>query len=292
MDSVVVGGVEIVPMLDAVGDLCELTHAYPDVPADAWEPYRPLYPELFAGTKWRLPVAVHLVRAKGTTVLVDTGVGPAGLWDFWAPEREGLLPEELERLGVHRDAVDVVFLTHLHVDHLGWNTDKSSDVFFPHARYVTHSDALAYALSKPNRPHIRRCVEPLADRFEPAEDGAELAPGVMVRVLPGHYPGHTGISVRSEGVRAELIGDLAPHPALLDQTAWAFAFDDVEQTSTRAGLVEDVLDTDCIVACGHYPGSGIGRVVRRGGRVIWEELGAARTSDPIARRNAETPRGA
>ena len=43
--------------------------------------------------------------------------------------------------------------------------------------------------------------------------------------------------------------------------------------------MEDVLDTDCIVACGHYPGSGIGRVVRRGGRVIWEELGVARTSD-------------
>ena len=82
----------------------------------------------------------------------------------------------------------------------------------------------------------------------------------MARVLPGHYPGHMGISVRSEGVRAELIGDIAPHPALLDQTAWAFAYDDVEQTSTRAGLVEDVLDTDCIVACGHYPGSGIGRV--------------------------------
>ena len=49
MDSVVVGGVEIVSALDAVGDLCELADAYPDVPGEAWEPYRPLYPELFCG---------------------------------------------------------------------------------------------------------------------------------------------------------------------------------------------------------------------------------------------------
>jgi glyoxylase-like metal-dependent hydrolase (beta-lactamase superfamily II) len=271
---VVVGGVEIVPVLDAVGDLCELAHAYPDVPADAWEPYRPLYPELFSGTRWRLPVAVHLVRSGGATVLVDTGVGPAGLWDFWAAEREGLLPAALDQLGVQREEIDVVFLSHLHVDHLGWNTDERSDVFFPRARYVTHPDALAFALARPDRPHIKRCLEPLLDRIKPASDGIELAPGVIARALPGHYPGHMGVSIRSEGERAELIADTVPHPALLDERAWVFALDDFEPTPTRAHLVEEVLDTDCVVVCGHYPGSGIGRVVSRDGRVVWEELTA------------------
>jgi glyoxylase-like metal-dependent hydrolase (beta-lactamase superfamily II) len=270
--SVVVDGVEIVPVLDAVGDLCELADAYPEVPAEAWESYRPLYPELFSGTQWRLPVAVHLLRANGTTVLVDTGVGPAGLWDFWSPEREGLLPDELDEIGVRREDVDVVFLTHLHVDHVGWNTDHRSVVFFPRARYLTHPDALAFALQRAERPHIVRCLEPLAERIELVEDGAELAPGVRARALPGHYPGHMGVSIRSGDARAELIADIAPHPALLDQPAWAFAYDDIEQTSTRAELVEEVLDTDCVVVCGHFPGSGIGRVVSRDGRVVWEEL--------------------
>ena len=62
-----------------------------------------------------------------------------------------------------------------------------------------------------------------------------------------------------------------PHPALLDRPEWVFAFDELDQTPTRAQLVEEVVDNDGFVVCGHYPGSGIGRVVTRDGRVLWEE---------------------
>jgi hypothetical protein len=62
-----------------------------------------------------------------------------------------------------------------------------------------------------------------------------------------------------------------PHPALLDRPEWVFAFDELEQTSTRTQLIEELADKDSIVVCGHYPGSGIGRVVTRDGRVLWEE---------------------
>ena len=61
-----------------LGDYDEL---YPDVPGESWEPYRALYPELFAGETWRLPCNSFLIRSAGTTILVDTGVGPPGLWD-------------------------------------------------------------------------------------------------------------------------------------------------------------------------------------------------------------------
>ena len=117
----VVGSVELVPLVDAVGLLGELDELYPGF--DDWEPYRALYPELFAGSQWRVPCTSYLIRSGGKSVLVDTGVGPAGLWG-WTPEREeGLLPA-LAAEGVALDEVDVVFLTHLHVDHVGWNTDR------------------------------------------------------------------------------------------------------------------------------------------------------------------------
>ena len=168
-----IGEVELLPIRDAVGLIAEYGEAYPDVPAAAWEPYRALYPELFEDESWRLPCMSYLLRTGDTTLLVDTGVGPPGLWG-WTAQSEGELPQVLQEHGVARGDVDIVFLTHLHIDHLGWNTDLDGVPFFPRARYVVHADALAFTRTRPELPHIRRCVEPLADRFETADADVEL----------------------------------------------------------------------------------------------------------------------
>ena len=264
---------ELVPLLDAVGVLGDLSSLYPDVTAAEWEPYRALYPELFAGTGWVLRCAAYLVRTGEATVLVDTGVGPAGLWKDWAVESEGALPGLLEELGIARNDVDVVFLTHLHVDHLGWNADAEGNVFFPRARYLVHGDAVAFALTQAERPHVRRCVAPLTDRFEKVEDGFEVLPGVTAFAAPGHYPGHLALRLRSAGEETILIADTAVHPALLDRPDWVYAADGDPAVcaETRRALLPELVDRDMLVACGHYPGSGIGRVVTRDGRVVWEE---------------------
>ena len=270
----VVGEIEVVPLHDAVGTLAELEQAYPDVGAEEWAPYRDLYPELFAGSRWRLPVKVYVLRSAGTTILVDTGVGPPGSFPLWRAEREGMLPAGLDELGIERGVVDLVFLTHLHIDHIGWTTGERGDVLFPNARYLVHREALAFARSNPDRPHIRRCVEPLVDRFELLDGDTELAVGVTAVVAPGHYPGHMGLRLRSNGAEAMMIADVAPHPALLDRPEWVYAFDDAPQTTTRAELIAELVDGDVLTICGHYPGSGIGHLVTREGRVVWEDASA------------------
>jgi glyoxylase-like metal-dependent hydrolase (beta-lactamase superfamily II) len=255
---------------DAVGLLAELSEVYPEVPEADWEPYRALYPELFRGPSWRLPCNAYLVRSGDTTILVDTGVGPPGLWD-WTAEEEGALPGALDELGVAPEAVDVVFLTHLHIDHLGWNTDLEGTPFFPRARYVVHSDAVAFARTRAELPHIRRCVEPLVDRFETVTADVELAPGVTAFVAPGHYPGHMALRVSSGGSEAVLLADIAVHPAMLDRPDLAYVSDVDGPTSieTRRRILPELVDRDVLTACGHYPGTGIGRVIRRDGRVVW-----------------------
>jgi len=268
-----VGDIELLVVPDAVGLLADYADVYPDVPDDAWEPHRALYPELFAGEAWRLPCRSCLVRSAGVTVLVDTSVGPPGLWD-WTAESEGLLPAALEELGLHRDEIDVVLLTHLHIDHIGWNADLEGKPFFPRSRYVVHRHALEFARTRPGLPHIRRCVESLVDRFERVEGETELAPGVRAFLAPGHYPGHMAVRLSSGGREAVLLADVAVHPALLDQPDWAYVsdLDPATAADTRRSLLPELVDRDVRVACGHYPGSGIGRVVTRDSRVVWEEL--------------------
>jgi len=274
--TVAVGGIEVVSILDAVGRLGGLGDLYPAVPGPAWEPYRDLYPSLFADDEWLLPCRCYLVRSDEATVLVDTGVGPPGLWTEWSAEVEGCLPSALDELGVGRDDVDVVFLTHLHIDHLGWNTDADGDVFFPRARYVVHRDAVAFARGRTELPHIARCVEPLLDRFELASGAIDLAPGISAYELPGHYPGHMGVRVESDESRLELLADTAVHPALLHEPDWVYAADGDPPTcaETRRRVVPGLVDEDVLVGCGHYPGSGIGRLVSRDDLIVWEEVPA------------------
>ena len=269
----VVGSVEIEPAFDAVGVLCQYAEAYPGVSDEDWEPYRRLYPELFAGSAWRLPCLSYVIRSEDTTILVDTAVGPAGLWEDWEPEREGLLPASLAAVGVAPDDVDVVFLTHLHVDHLGWNTDLDGAPLFPRARYVVHADALADVMSRPDRAHIRRCVVPLADRFEQVRGDMQLTSDVVAFESPGHAPGHMAVRVASEGAVATFVADVVPHPALLDRSEWVFAFDHdtAANGDTRVALVATLERSDGLVVCGHFPGSGIGRLVKRSGHVSWVE---------------------
>jgi glyoxylase-like metal-dependent hydrolase (beta-lactamase superfamily II) len=266
-----VGDIEVLPVLDALGSLGELSELYPDRTPEEWEPYRSLYPELFVGTSWRVPCTCYVLRTQDTTVLVDTGLGPPGAVD-WELEYEGGLPKGLRELGVGRDEIDVVFLTHLHIDHLGWNTDASGEIFFPRARYVVHQDALRFARDRSELAHIARCVVPLADRFETLGGAAELADGITAVPLPGHYPGHMGLRLAARGQEGFLIADAAVHPALLDRAEWSYVSDgDHERcVETRCALVDGLVDTEVLVVSGHYPGSGIGRVRLQEGRVVWE----------------------
>jgi glyoxylase-like metal-dependent hydrolase (beta-lactamase superfamily II) len=263
---VVVGSVELVPLVDAVGVLDELGNLYPDT--SNWAPYRELYPELFAGSRWRLPCTSYLLRSGGKTVLVDTGVGPAGLWGWDAEFEEGLI-SALPDAGTAREDVDVVFLTHLHVDHVGWNTDREGGVVFPRARYVAHRDGIAFA-RETDRPHIARCVLPIS--FDEVAGQTEIADGVTAVELPGHYPGHMGLRIESEGERAFLIADAAVHPMLLDEPDRTYVSDGDPPVcaATRRALLPELVDQEVLVVCGHYPAGGIGRVVTRDGVVVWE----------------------
>lgn len=272
-----VGSIELEPLTDSVGEIGELSDAYPGVPADDWQPYRELYPELFAGHRWRLPCMCYLILAGTRTIIVDTGAGPPGFWEE-TPELEGGLLPELADRGVVPEDVDDVFITHVHGDHMGWNTDVAGEVVFQRARYLLRPEAVAHARERLDEPHVERVFRALFERDAvlPVAAETEIAPGVVTASLPGHAQGHSGLRISSDGAEAILIGDAVPHPALADQPDWVFDWDGDSATanSTRKALVEELVDTETLVTCGHYPGSGIGRFRTRDGRVVWEPASA------------------
>ena len=271
---VAVGGLELASLPDAIGILGELEELYPETSIADWEPYRALYPELFADAGWRLPVTCFLVRSEQQTILVDLGVGRPGRWD-WESESEGGLPQALDEHGLEPGDVDSVFLTHPHVDHVGWLANGGT---FERARIVVHGDALAFAIANSRIEWLPRRLQELVDggRIETIVGGAALATGVTAQAYPGHYPGHLGLRIEAGGTRAAMIADAAVHPALLDRPDWRYVSDHEHEASasTRHSLVTDLADTDTIVAASHYPGGAIGRIVRRGDRVVWDALPA------------------
>lgn len=260
-----VGDIDIVPVIDAIGTLA-LDDFYPGRTAEDWQPYRALYPEVFDGPGWRLLCNSYLIRSGGRTVLVDTGLGGYDLFDS-AELVGGLLPSMAEH-GVDPEHVDTVFLTHLHVDHVG------SNVEFGTARFAMHREAVAEAPARADRPHVAEGVLSLIEdgRVDAVDEGTEVAPGITTVALGGHDEGHAGLRLGSDAI---LIADAAGHPALLDRPEWSFEgdLDEPLSAATRRALLDEVLDTDTLVVCGHYPGSGIGTVLRaEDGRVVWREV--------------------
>jgi glyoxylase-like metal-dependent hydrolase (beta-lactamase superfamily II) len=269
-----IGDYELISLVDTHGVIGPLAEVYPGVPAEAWDPYRDLYPDLFDDSRWRPPFGCFLLRSERHTVLIDAGVGPPG--GSFLPAAQGLLPSALAEVGVEPDLIDVCVLTHLHIDHVGWAATDGRPLW-PQARYLaSHTDFNWVEGRAPlERDRVLRPLLPLlrAGSLSLIDGDAEVAPGISMVPTPGHTPGHSSVLIESGGAKGIVLGDVAVHPALLDRPEWTYLFDvDPEATvKTRRAVLENIEREDVVIACGHYPG-GIGSVEREGSHTVWRPV--------------------
>jgi glyoxylase-like metal-dependent hydrolase (beta-lactamase superfamily II) len=275
MWSTIVGEVEITALTDIEGALFRLDRLFPGVRAEQWEPFIARYPWAFAdaGTVYGR-VGAYLVRDLDLTLLVDTGIG------LGTVGMRGALMEELARSRVRPEDVDVVFLTHLHGDHLGWSFAPGGGPAFPRARYVTQESGLHAA-----EPSLRRAMASLDERgvLELLNGEEFLTDQVTAIPTPGHTPGHMSLLVSSGGEAMIVVGDVIVHPAQVTESTWNVVFDaDREQAAFTRGQLLDWLEADGVaIAAGHIPGSGFGCVVREAGRRYWRALQEASGGGPL-----------
>jgi glyoxylase-like metal-dependent hydrolase (beta-lactamase superfamily II) len=131
-----VGNVEVACFTDAEIDFpVPLSILFPDASEADWRASRERFPNVFASaTSWRVHFGSHLLRTSGQTILVDTGIGPNPSDRLGG--RPGKLLEELASAGVSPGDIDIVFISHSHADHIGWNLNADGSSRFPNARFV------------------------------------------------------------------------------------------------------------------------------------------------------------
>ena len=203
--TLTVGTVQVTAHCDVTGDFQTLAEAFPQVPAAAWAPWRSRHPGAFGGPdRWRLRDWCFVVRARDRVVLVDTGVGGPGAPGAGWIGTPGRLPDELAAAGVEPEEIDLVVLTHLHLDHVGWNLVWDGErprPRFPRARYlVQRADWDAFA-ARPEETRVAfdRCVARPGARDGRAAGRGDRDLDAQLRLVhtPGHTPGSQSLLVRS-----------------------------------------------------------------------------------------------
>lgn len=277
MHRVMVGSVEIVALLDAVflQNPKVLTPEHADEMA---EEYRDVLDErgLCRGA-----VTCYLIRSAGGTAIVDTGIGPRKRRGF----PDGNLDAVLREARIDPAGIDYVLHTHLHGDHVGWNTseapDGSAEIYFPNAQFVIQQAEWDYwmepeRLAQDRGAPLRDCVVPAreAGQVMLASGGETLLDHIGFTATPGHTPGHVAVEIFDGRERAVIIGDASHHPLHVAHPGWPspLDWDPRLATESRNRLYDQAADDHRLVLGGHWTHPGWGRVERRDGHRVYQPL--------------------
>ena len=282
-----IGAINITAVSDGIVPM-PIHMLFGDTPEEVWEPYRQRFPEAFDDKGFTLNLGSFVIRSGDRTLLVDTGVGPYSLWPtMWPPIPEaGPGPAELmdDVKGFEADAIDTVFLTHLHGDHVGWNLSNENErcvPTFPNARYLLQSADWTHFtrpefLDTGRREAAERNYLPLDDlgALDLIEGDYEVSDGLTAIHAPGHTPGHMGMLISSGNERALIIGDIAGSPMHISEPDLPYNpdFNPEEGRASRHRLLDMAENDDMIVLGSHMSRPGWGRLIRWEGKRYWQGL--------------------
>jgi glyoxylase-like metal-dependent hydrolase (beta-lactamase superfamily II) len=270
-----VGDVEIMCLSDGMLEF-DLCNFFPSIPEESWQNRES---HLTEEHKVRFNLGSYLIRGGGRTVLVDTGLGPRPKETPDVPWGE--LMRDFEANAVRPEDVDMVVLTHLHRDHVGWNLRSESGRYvptFPRARYwmsekdwqVCHQPDV----QRERFPNAPECVWPLEQLglIELMRGEHSITRDISAVPTPGHTPGHMSMLITSRGERALVLGDAAHSPVQVEETDWVSRADmDPDLTrQTRRALMDRLEREQIMVAAGHFEAPGFGRIVRLDGKRYWQ----------------------
>ncbi|MGJ5181772.1 MBL fold metallo-hydrolase [Bradyrhizobium oligotrophicum] len=228
----------------------------------------------FATDEGRLKMSIHtlVLETPTTRLVVDTGLGndkegrSVPVWN----NRTTPFLEMMSAAGFPPDSIDMVICTHLHVDHVGWNTrllDGHWVPTFPSARYVfgraEYEHWRDHSSTANETATFADSVQPIVDagKAELVASDAVISDEITLIPTPGHSPGHVSLHIRSDGAEALLSGDVAHHPCQMAHLDWSSTADSdpAQAIATRQALFSRFADTGTLVIGGHFDAGHIRR---------------------------------
>lgn len=278
------GAIDVLRIKETLGAAFPPAHLLPDLPAEAIERQIDwLAPNFYDVAKKRFVMGTHswLLRTARHTILVDTCIGnhkprPA------SPGFDNLEQPYLERLaeaGFRPADIDLVLCTHLHVDHVGWNTrlvDGRWVPTFPNAKVLCSKAELASAEAKVNGAHgdaddravWQDSLLPVleAGQFETIEGRHAIEDGLEVEPTPGHTPGHVVLHAHSQGERMLFSGDLCHHPiqVVYPEVNSRFCEDAAGARATRRRVLGECAASGALFAPAHWGPPHAARILSLG----------------------------
>lgn len=283
--EITLGDVTITRVEETHGPIMPADQFFPDLPAQAWKDHREtLVPDHLGADDTMVHAAMQtwLLRSEGRTILVDTGVGndksrPAvASWDRLSLDYLG----NLARAGVRPEDVDLVINTHLHVDHVGWNTRLNDGAWtptFPNATYLMPRAEFEF-WNPANNPDITGGVNEnvFEDSVAPVHDAGQallwegshrIDANLLLEAAPGHTPGSSVITLTSGADRAVFAGDLLHTPLQIMEPEHnsCFCEDPAGSRATRRRILGWAADNNALLIPAHLSGHGAAEVRREGG---------------------------
>jgi glyoxylase-like metal-dependent hydrolase (beta-lactamase superfamily II) len=219
----------------------------------------------------------YIVKTPHHTILIDSCIGndkPRPLRPNWNMKTDNTYMRMLATAGFAVEDIDFVMCTHLHTDHVGWNTRLDGDRWvptFPNARYIFGKDEFDYWTAenaKTPAPALVDSVLPVveAKRAEIVRNDYEIGDHVRILPTPGHTPGHVAFTFGRGRDAAVFSGDLMHSPLQTrhPELSAKFDVDPAQAASTRRGFLERYCDTDTLCCTAHFPSPSMGKIRRRG----------------------------
>lgn len=237
----------------------------------------------FMSAEGKLIMSVHalIIDTGSRRIMVDTCIGNDKERNVpnWNHLQTAFL-EDIAAAGYPRDSIDTVMCTHLHVDHVGWNTMLVGGQWVPtfeNARYLFAEQEWRYWDAAEDEavygPVIADSVRPVVDAglVDLVSETYQVCPEVALEPTPGHTPGHVSVHIRSAGAEALITGDCIHHPCQMSRTDWCSSadYDSAQGQQTRESLLSKYVDSEVLIIGTHFATPTAGHVKARAAGGYW-----------------------